>query len=524
LAEAAAQAAAEPRYLIYWFQEGGWDSYSMFGVVDTPNNATMTIPAGTLNPTPGWSQQFYRPKGYPSATQALKKVQGNIEYGYLATDGLALFPDLAVVASHVGNAFHSGSRLEYHYGKYNSYYAPSAVRGPTERTVMQAFCEAYGSSYPLPHVSWHRWLSDGELSESTYPDGTGYYENLGPAYAHTIYGQTPSDMRARLSSLGAVTSGAKGLRIRQFVDTLHDQFLSGKDGESVRAFASAVAIHRQLESGGTGITLNPATMFTDATLRTEFGVTTADEATTATSVNGNPARSKNTPNSNVQAMMTYELMRAGVSIGFWIESRQIRGFDSHRDRQSIRSNLGQTDQQAMMKSNLWTPLQALVARLKSTPSTVTGKSLWDLTTIVLASEMGRTISGDVQAILTDNTKYPADTDKYNAIMQQDCCQHWETSSVAFLGGTVQGDRQYGRVGSSSLASIPLMPDGTLDPAYDPITGLLISGRTKATTSFISDAGHVYSTALWCTGLDPAVLLAAGKGKNVRAAMKFIKKP
>ena len=26
LAEAAAQAAGEPRFLLYWFQEGGWDS------------------------------------------------------------------------------------------------------------------------------------------------------------------------------------------------------------------------------------------------------------------------------------------------------------------------------------------------------------------------------------------------------------------------------------------------------------------------------------------------------------------
>ncbi|MBK7864661.1 MAG: DUF1501 domain-containing protein [Archangiaceae bacterium] len=522
LASAAAQVVAEPKYLIYWFQEGGWDSYCMFGAVDTPNNSTLTVPAGTLHPVPEWSQQFYRPKGYPSATQSLKKVQGNIEYGYLAADGMSLFPDMAVVASHQGNAFHSGSRLEYHYGKYASYYAPSALRGAQERTVLQAFCEAYGSSVPLPHVSWHRWLSDGELSEATYTEGKGYYEKLGPAYAHTVYGQTPADMRARLASVGGVTSGAKGVRIRQFVDKLHDNFLSGKDGESVRAFASAVQIHRQL-SGATGITVNPATMFTDATLRAEFGVAATDEQTTSTVVNSMPARSKNSPNTNVQAMMTYELMRAGLSIGFWIENRQIRGFDSHRSRSSIKSNQGQTDQLATMRANLWTPLKALVSRLKSTASPVQGKSLFDLTTIVVCSEMGRTLSGDVQAILMDNTKYPTDTDKYNEIMAQDCCQHWEVSSCAFLGGTVRGDRQWGRVGSSSLKGIPLMPDGTLDPAYDPITGALIAGRTKNASSFVSDAGHVYATALHLTGLDGAALLAAGKGKNVRAPMKFIKK-
>src|SRR6185436_17739880 len=113
------------------------------------------------------------------------------------------------------------------------------------------------------------------------------------------------------------------------------------------------------------------------------------EATTSTVVNDMPARSKNTPNANVQAMMAYELMRAGISIGFWIESRQIRGFDTHRDRSSIRSNLGQTDQLTSMRRDLWTPLKAFVSRLKGTASSVPMKSLWDLTTIVLCSEMGR---------------------------------------------------------------------------------------------------------------------------------------
>src|ERR1043165_4783120 len=29
---------AEPRFLVYWFLEGGWDSYDMFSPVVTPNN------------------------------------------------------------------------------------------------------------------------------------------------------------------------------------------------------------------------------------------------------------------------------------------------------------------------------------------------------------------------------------------------------------------------------------------------------------------------------------------------------
>jgi len=34
---------------------------------------------------------------------------------------------------------------------------------------------------------------------------------------------------------------------------------------------------------------------------------------------------------------------------------------------------------------LWTPLKALVAKLKATPYAATGKSYWDFTTIVLAT-------------------------------------------------------------------------------------------------------------------------------------------
>ena len=62
-----------------------------------------------------------------------------------------------------------------------------------------------------------------------------------------------------------------------------------------------------------------------------------------------------------------------------------------------------------------------------------------------------------------------------------------------------------------------MPDGTLDPAYNPTTGVLTG--TKAATSAVPNAGHVYSTALALTGINPA-----GKGKNVEPALAFIKKP
>lgn len=513
IAESVAQ-TMDPRFLVMWFQEGGWDSYSMFGAVDTPNHATMTIPAGTLNPSPAWSSQFYRPKNYKAdAAHFAPKTQSNITYGYLAQDGLPLFNDLAVVSSHKGAAFHSGSRWDFHYGKYSSYAPLSAQRQPNERSLMQAFAEVYGASYPIANVAWHRWLSDGELEEANYPEGTGFYEKLGPAYAHTVYGRTPVEMRNRLSQLGNVTAGARSARIRSFVDNLHQNFIADHNGESVAAFSSAVGIYKQLTSG-TGVVVNPATLFTDPQLRADFGVSPADEATNATSVNGNPARSKDSPMVNVQALMAYELMTKGLSIGFWIENRQIRGFDTHSDRYGIFGRDGQSDQLDDMRTDLWNPLKVFVNKLKTTQYGTSGKSYWDLTTIVLASEMGRTIQGDVASILASSDSDPV---KYDKIMSQDCCQHWDTSSVAFLGGNVQGDRQYGRVGTSTLEGIPMMPDGTLDPAYNPATGVLMG--TKSPNSFVADAGHVYSTALALTGIDPT-----GKGRNIRPAMNFIKKP
>ncbi len=514
-AEAYAQSAPLPQFLIYWFMEGGWDSYSMFSPLDTPNHATLTIPAGTLAPTPAWSSQFYRPKNYAlDALHAVPKTHGNITYGYLAEPGVSLLDDMAVISSHAGNTFHSGGRFDYHYGKYASGPSLKAARGADERTVMQAFCEVYGANYPLPHVSWHRWLSDGELDEANYPEGTGYYEKLGPPHAHTVYGKTPADMRSRLSTLTGVTSGARLTRIRKFVDNLDQNFISGRDGESVRAFDSAVQIHKQL-TGGSKVTIDPALLFTDPALRAEFGVTAADELTSSRSVNCNPARSKDSPNTNTQAMMTWELMSKGVSCGFFIESQVIRGFDTHSNRKAILNSKGQTDQLAMMKQHLWNPLLALVNRLKTTQYGTSGKTYWDLTTIVLASEMGRTIQGDVASILA--TTDPDDV-KYTAILAQDCCQHWRTNSAAFLGGTVQGNRQYGRVGTSTLDAIPInLTTGALDPAYNPVTGVL--NGTKAAGSGVTDPGHIYSTALYLTGINPA-----GKGRNNRPPLAFVKKP
>jgi hypothetical protein len=147
---------------------------------------------------------------------------------------------------------------------------------------MQAFAEAYGANYLMPHVSWHRWLADGELSESNYPVGTGYFEQLGPAYAHTIYGETPIEMRQRLTQIGSLTSNARDDRIRKFVD-LHQRFIQDHQSESVSAFARAVATHNSLVANSSA-SLNPQQMLLDPTLRAEFNVQALDELTSATSI------------------------------------------------------------------------------------------------------------------------------------------------------------------------------------------------------------------------------------------------
>ncbi|MCU0655026.1 MAG: DUF1501 domain-containing protein [Polyangiaceae bacterium] len=513
IASAVADEAPDPSFLIYWFQEGGWDGYSMFNPIDTPNHAEMVIPAGELNPNPGWSKQRYRPTGYGTSPLDPPRTQGNITYGYLAKEGLDLFGDLAVLSSHYGNSFHSGGRWDYHHGTYSHDLA--AQREADERTVLQAFAEAYGASYLLPHVAWHRWLSDGELSLSSYPEGTGYYEKLGPPHAHTVYGRTSAELRKVLQQIQTLTGNARDDRIRKFVDNLHGNFLKEKNGPTVAAFDAAVKIHAA-QVGKIGVSFTPSKMFNDPALREEFGVKGDDEATSAAEVNGNPARSKGTPRVNVQALITWELLSRGLSIAFHLESRDVRGYDTHYKRTSVFQTKGQQDQAERMKSELWDPLKALVKKMKETPYKATGKSYWDYSTIVLASEMGRYCYGDVDKILAD-----ADDKKYERIMDQDICEHSRVNSVAFLGGRVKGNRQWGRVGSSTLDAIPLLPSGALDPAYDPVTGELKPGANPDPSSFVPGPGHVYATALALAGLDPIKLKAEGKGRNESPPLSFL---
>lgn len=512
IAKARAQSEEDDRYLVYWFVEGGWDSYSMLSPVHTVNHSSLNIPANTLNPTPPWSDQIYRVQDYGTAPYGVPSVVDGIEHGFLAVDGRPLFPDMAVVSSVRGNLFHSGGRWDMHYGSY-SHSLPD-FREEDERTVMQAFAEEKGASFLLPNISWHRWLSDGELDFGQYPEGTGFYEKLGPAYAHTIYGRTPRDLKQRLVATGDVATQARRAKIRTYTDSVRERFLRDRDGASVRAFASAVEIHKQLaERGGT---FDVATLFEDPALETAFGMQTGDELTTATVVNGNPARSKECPHIRVQAMMAYELMRAKISCALWLETRDVRLFDSHRSRRSVLDNDTNSDQLDLCREEIWNPLISFVGMLKNTEMPgAPGVTMYDRTTIVLCSEMGRTIQGDVDAILASADSVDA---KYQQILDQDVCQHWDVSSCAFLGGTVQGARQYGRVGASTLASIPIMPDGSLDPAFDAQTGALRSGQQQSGESFLVEPGHIYSTALELSGVAPA-----GKGRNTKPPLGFIKR-
>jgi hypothetical protein len=134
---------------------------------------------------------------------------------------------------------------------------------------------------------------------------------------------------------------------------------------------------------------------------------------------------------------------------------------------------------------------------------------------VLTSEFGRTIHGDVDAIKAMKI---ADAEKQTMIDGQDISQHWKVTSAAFLGGAVKGNTQYGLIGQKNLLPIPLMPDGSLDPAYDPATGELKAGAEKSALSSTPDHGDVYATALYLSGINPQ-----GRGRNQRGPLRYIKR-
>jgi len=502
---------SEPRFLIYWFLEGGWEGYDCFNPVVTPNN----IFPETRLPNP--SDEHYRVLNFGKEGYGIY-THGNIRYGYLAEDAKSLFKDMAVLSSMETGSGHSAERLRCHMGNYK--FAQSADREDDERAVNQAFAEVYGQPYVLPNVAWHYWLSDGELNEVQYTGRKGFYHALGPVHAHTIYGGTPANLSRFLLRMYNSSNDVVNRQVQNFLENANSIATNDQYIDAVKSYNSARQIYENLSNKGK--TLDKpmlSKLFTDPSLKERFNVTAPDELITYRSVNGNKARTKFCPNTNVQAMMTYELMRAGLSCSFFIESRDIRRFDSHFNRGNLWDKdgkpKGQPDQTAMMREHMWKPLLALVDLLKTTEYGNTGKSLYDLTTIVLTSEFGRTIRGDVDAIQQMKI---SDEDKKKQIDGQDISQHWRVTSAAFLGGKVKGDSQFGSVGEKTLLPIPLMPDGTLDPAYDPVAGVLKKDAKKNPKSSVPNHGDVYATALHLADIDPK-----GKGRNDRPPLTYMKK-
>ena len=508
LARDAARAHDPTRFLTYWYLEGGWCGYDMFNPVMTDNNV--------LRRLENISEERYRILQWGEEDWSIRR-HGDILHGYLANGGRDLFGDISVISSmHTGSG-HSRDRLKVHMGDYEL--RQSDEREEDERSVMQAFAEVHGQPFVLPSLSWHWWLSDGELNEVQYRGRRGYYHGLGPVHAHTIYAGTPAKMKRILRGVRESSGDAVNRTIESFLEDASTSFLSDADLESVRSYHSAREIHRQLTERGR--VLDSSTLeglFEDAALRERFRVDREDELTTWRSVNGNKARSKYSPNVNVQAMMSYEMMRAGLSCAFFIESRDVRAFDSHHNRRSLWDRDGKTprgmpNQKEMMDRNLWTPLLAYADLLKNTEWRDTGESLWDRMQIVITSEFGRSIHGNVDGILRKDIP---EQQKTSQIGGQDISAHWKVTSCAFLGGNVNPGTQFGKVGEKTLMAIPILPDGGLDPAFDPLSGELRPGKKKHPESFVPNHGDIYATALALAGIDPA-----GRGRNRRPPLSFV---
>ena len=508
LASEAVRANDDPHFLTYWYLEGGWCGYDMFNPVMTANHVHERLDR--------ISDERYRVLDWGDDDYTIYE-QGNIRYGYLASEGRDLFSDMAVISSmHTGSG-HSRDRLRVHMGQYKM--RQSDEREDDERSVMQAFSEVYGQNYVLPNLSWHWWLSDGELNEVQYRGKRGYYHGLGPVHAHTIYAGTPKKLKQMIQQIQAGSEDPVNRAVEGFLDSAQQSILKDENLESVKSYQSAREIYRQLnERGGSVDSAVLSTLFEDPELKESFGVRREDELITYRSVNGNKARSKFSPNVNVQAMMSFEMMRAGLSCASFIESRDVRRFDSHFSRKRLWGNDGTTakgmpDQTKMMAEDLWNPLHAYVEKLKATEYRDTGKSFYDLTNIVLTSEFGRSLHGNVEGILK---KEISEEDKNKQIGGQDICAHWKVTSCAFLGGNVRGDTQFGGIGEKTLMAIPILPDGSLDPNYDPVTGKLRKGLKANPQSFVPNHGDVYSTALALSGIDPN-----GRGRNERPPMSFV---
>lgn len=498
-----AREASEPRFLIYWFLEGAWMSYDMFGpVVPVRNDANFT----DLPRDPGdWgavSDHVYRTKDLSPNDF---RRHGEIFHGPLADDGRELFGEMAILSSALTGSGHTRDRFKAHYGYYTV--DMKARREPDERTVLQAFCEQAGRPYLLPNLNWHRWLSDGELDIAAYPEGTGIYHALGPPWAHIIYPQTPKFTRNLVRQTLAMRNDERNHSVQRFLEQPRRNLLADRNSPELQSFASALDVYKRLIQGNDE-RVDTGSLFLDPGLREEFGVGPADEEIHFELINQTLPRSKYTPNINVQAMMMFELMTKGLSCAGWLENRLVRGFDHHWARKKILSGYP-FDQRDMMRTQLWDPLKTFVRKLKETEYGNSGTSYYDYTTIVLSSEFGRTVGGNINAILENQDLDEAE--KRKQILSQDISAHNPVNSCAFLGPRVRGGSQFGWVGQKTLQPIPIHPKtGDLDPRYDR-DGNLRDGYHEPSDGFIMpNHGHIYSTALKLAGVDPG---AAGRNES-----------
>lgn len=504
-----AEEAAEPRFLIYWFMEGAWMSYDMFGpVVPVRNDSSF----GDLPRDPAdWgaiSEHVYRTKDL--SPEDFRR-HGEIFHGPLAEDGQELFGEMAILSSALTGSGHTRDRFKAHYGHYSV--DMKAPREPDERTVLQAFCEAKGREYLLPNLNWHRWLSDGELDIAAYPEGTGIYHALGPSWAHIVYPQTPKYTRNLIQQTLAMRNDERNHAVQRFLDQPRRNVLADRNSPELKSFASALDVYRRLIEG-TGDAIETKALFQNQALRDEFGVTPEDEEVHFELINQTLPRSKYTPNINVQAMMMYEMLTRGLSCAGWLENRLVRGFDHHWSRKRILAGYP-FDQREMMRRELWTPLKTFVRKLKETEYGETGSSFYDHTTIVLSSEFGRTVGGDIGGILEKADL--SEEEKREQILSQDISAHNPVNSCAFLGPRVRGGTQFGWVGQKTMQPVPIHPQtGELDPRFDR-DGNLKAGYSEGSTEFIMpNHGHIYSTALRLAGVGPR-----SAGRNEAPHLPFI---
>ena len=484
-------------------------SYDMFGpVVPRRNDSSF----GDLTRDPDdWgtvSEHVYRTK---DLSPSEFRQHGEIFHGPLAEDGKELFGEMAILSSALTGSGHTRDRFKAHYGHYKV--DMKSPREPDERTVLQAFCEKAGREFLLPNLNWHRWLSDGELDIAAYPEGTGIYHALGPSWAHIIYPRTPKYTRSLIEQTLRLRNDARNHAVQEFLEQSRQGLLADRNSPELKSFASALDVYKRLVEG-VPQQVDTRKLFLDPALREEFGVTAADEEIHYELINRTLPRSKYTPNINVQAMMMFEMMTQGLSCAGWLENRLVRGFDHHWSRSKVVSGYP-FDQREMIRRELWTPLKIFVRKLKETEYGDSGKSFYDHTTIVLSSEFGRTVSGDIGSILEKSDL--TDEEKREQILSQDISAHNPVNSCAFLGPRVRGGSQFGWVGQKTMQPIPIHPEtGDLDPRYDR-NGEFLAGHSEPSRGFITpNHGHIYSTALRLAGVDPG-----SSGKNESSHLPFV---